>query len=394
MLLSICLSTYNRPEYLNEILSSVHREDAVDGREVELIVLNNGSSNETTEILNYWLAKFDFKVMMRNQNTGYVQAIFDLINIAEGEWLTFPGDDDVYLQNGLKHLVQSCRAAKEKDSLISFSSKSIDEHGADIGIDQKPKTFVGGADFFATMIFENVFIMPATAVKQSFLYKSLPSRSLTTLDWLIWLGAGLNGNYVTSNRFIISYRRHNMKDQETFLEETWENDRLTNFLEQIYRGFIFEYLKTRDASELYLIVRAIEVEIARRVVTSNDRCILLGVCSVINQSMPNFNQVLYYLLIKAGVDPRLCSSLLATNLTEEDFGRSLEILDKPFVKFYNGPIPDVESEDDNFRNRYLERLSKARKIERTIKLTFVEASILSILRRIKRNRFVKMMRRR
>src|SRR5215210_40594 len=95
-LLSICIPTYNRAELLRSALHSVVRQAARIGAEVEVVVADNCSTDNTTDVVE-WARQFGEIRYYRNQdNFGVNYNILQLVNsLAKGEFCWLLGDDDL-----------------------------------------------------------------------------------------------------------------------------------------------------------------------------------------------------------------------------------------------------------------------------------------------------------
>lgn len=113
ILLSICIPTYNRADYLRDavtyVLPAINNMNGL----VELIISDNCSNDGTLEILkrlpqNPWIHYFRNKT-----NEGPVKNGLNCIELAKGEYIWFVGDDDVIRPEGLNHLL--CVIQKHMD---------------------------------------------------------------------------------------------------------------------------------------------------------------------------------------------------------------------------------------------------------------------------------------
>lgn len=93
-LVSVIIPTYNRCEYLIKTISSVQRQTI---RDIEILVCDDGSTDRTKEMVE-GLAEKDNRIRYINCGHNGRPAIPRNIGIknAEGEWLAFVDDDDVW----------------------------------------------------------------------------------------------------------------------------------------------------------------------------------------------------------------------------------------------------------------------------------------------------------
>lgn len=94
ILLSICLPTYNQPQdFKRTLLSIVSQLNENSKKEVEILIGDNSTNNETQEIVK---KEFNFpyiKYFNNGGNLGLDKNILNLIEKAQGEYIWIIGDD-------------------------------------------------------------------------------------------------------------------------------------------------------------------------------------------------------------------------------------------------------------------------------------------------------------
>jgi len=90
--LSIVLPCYNEAKSLQEILSQF--ANFKDKRDFELILVNNGSTDNTAQVLTNELSKYSFaRTVLVAQNQGYGHGVMQGLQQAKGEILAFTHGD-------------------------------------------------------------------------------------------------------------------------------------------------------------------------------------------------------------------------------------------------------------------------------------------------------------
>ncbi len=109
---SILISTRNRAQYLNQTLDSLSRIRR-DGVEVELIVIDNGSSDETKAVATEAARRFPFHVQLLSFSRGAKAAALNYaLPTATGRYLAFTDDDLRFDELWLLKLLAPLRAGK------------------------------------------------------------------------------------------------------------------------------------------------------------------------------------------------------------------------------------------------------------------------------------------
>ena len=120
--ISIVLPVYNVEKYLEQCLDSVLNQDL---KEIEVICVNDGSSDNSGEILDRYQKKDSRVIVINQENQGQGAARNSGMKIARGEYLFFVDPDDWIMENSLKRVYDF---AKENNStVVFFDSKFYNE---------------------------------------------------------------------------------------------------------------------------------------------------------------------------------------------------------------------------------------------------------------------------
>lgn len=387
MLLSIGVITYERPEYLNELLTSISNSAVLNDKDAELIILDNGSGLKTSELLKEWAKKLTFKLIQNDCNVRGTAAYKKIIEAAKGEWIVTPGDDDFYQLKGLDIIIRECKQADGEVSLIPFGAKTIDEKGRPTPITFKPRLFHNKNEFLANIIFESPFWMPATAIRRKFVDTSQIPRSITVVDWWLWLNGGLKGKIKTAPTPVISYRIHTGQEQKSYLEDSWQLDRASVFINEIHKGTISHYVKGLSDWESDNLVSCITDQVKARKVNQTEKVLLIQLCQEIERVNGALSTKLKELLIVAGVDLRFAASFTDSNLSNNDYVKAIQIFRNGMtISSDNSFIDDIFDKSISELEKVLSRILmdyRAQELKNSV--TPFEKRLLSLFRRIRTN---------
>jgi glycosyltransferase involved in cell wall biosynthesis len=118
---SVLIPTYNRKVYLKETLESVFAQTYKD---YEVVIVDDGSTDSTEEMLNeggynaryYWVDHIG-QYAVRNR----------LIQLAQGEYITFVDSDDLLFPDTIERLIK----------VIEAHGPNVIAYGAHVGVDEK-----------------------------------------------------------------------------------------------------------------------------------------------------------------------------------------------------------------------------------------------------------------
>lgn len=118
---SVILPVYNTGNYLDQCLNSLLEQTLKD---IEIICINDGSTDNSLEILmNYQIKDRRIKIVnQENKGAGFARNIG--INIAKGEYLSFLDSDDYFEKDMLKQAYN--RAEEKKADICIYESSFYD----------------------------------------------------------------------------------------------------------------------------------------------------------------------------------------------------------------------------------------------------------------------------
>lgn len=117
-IISIVVAAYGVVEYLSEAIESVISNENWDEYS-ELIIVNDGSTDGTTLLLNEYNKKINSRrfIVINQDNMGLSAARNSGLSAATGEYISFLDGDDFINNNGLK-CIKACLEENKPDCLI------------------------------------------------------------------------------------------------------------------------------------------------------------------------------------------------------------------------------------------------------------------------------------
>lgn len=113
--ISVIIPAYNAEKYLAETLDSVVSQ-TLPLSEYEIIIVNDGSSDHTEDILNKYSDLYSNIIVINKENGGPSSARNAGLDIAQGEYIYFFDADDLLINTALENLFS--RAQEEDADLI------------------------------------------------------------------------------------------------------------------------------------------------------------------------------------------------------------------------------------------------------------------------------------
>ena len=94
LVVSIIMATYNRAKQLNQTITNIFEQSYA---EIELIVINDGSSDDTLATLHQLQTQFSFIIIDNSQNLGLQKSLNVGINHASGKYIARIDDHDKWI---------------------------------------------------------------------------------------------------------------------------------------------------------------------------------------------------------------------------------------------------------------------------------------------------------
>ena len=173
-LVSVIIPAYNVAEYIGQAIASVQGQTY---KNWELIIVNDGSTDNTSEIIADAIKNIQQNVVVYYQDNGGLSAARNSgVSLATGEYIYFLDADDLLTQNSLLRFVElSCQNTLD---VLSFSAINFSDDSHAIGDEESTKQRIeeyneyynragdgicisSGEEAFISMINDNHFIPSA-----------------------------------------------------------------------------------------------------------------------------------------------------------------------------------------------------------------------------------------
>lgn len=133
-LVSVIIPSYNHAQYVREALISVQAQTYPN---IELIIIDDGSTDETARIIEQTLSTFDRDmpvVFKRQQNVGICSTLNRALALCTGTYVQFLASDDAYLPEKTERSVAALRSADHDVAAVYCDGFLFDEKSRRQGI--------------------------------------------------------------------------------------------------------------------------------------------------------------------------------------------------------------------------------------------------------------------
>lgn len=224
---SILLPTYDGAHYLDAQIGSIIAQDFAD---FELLIVDDGSNDDTPGLLARWAATDDrIRVLPAAGNAGQKVRLVELVRAASGDLIAFSDQDDVWDQHKLGRLL----AAKSDRAIAFGTSEIIDGAGQSQGmtlLDRLPP--LPSADdhliyLFKPMLSAHGMVVDRAAINEGAFHHTHPFDWLMSLDAVFSRGVVYVPDAVTHHRIHASNQSNGRLGRTPSLRERYALSDLT-----------------------------------------------------------------------------------------------------------------------------------------------------------------------
>jgi glycosyltransferase involved in cell wall biosynthesis len=224
---SILMPTYNGARYLAEQLDSIVAQAAPED---EVIVLDDGSSDATCEIVAGYAERFPFVTALRNErNLGVRGTVEKLLGLATRDVVFLSDQDDIWVEGRKTAMVEALR--RDGSTAVLANALVMTERGIERPFFAAPP----GPDVRSVLrnYAKNSFIGCCMAFRRDLLAVALPfPPTISMHDWWIGTCAMATGRVTFLPEPSLLYRRH-ATNQSSSARRPWRvvlKDRRGNLL--------------------------------------------------------------------------------------------------------------------------------------------------------------------
>lgn len=208
--LSVLMPTYNGAAYLRAALDSVVAEDDPG---VECIAVDDGSTDDTLEILNDYRDRLNLEIVERAHGGNWVAGTNAALARAEGEFACLLHQDDIWLPGRVTAL-RAANARHPKADLFLHPSWFIDADGRRLGKWRCPlpndPAVLDGALVLPRLLVQNFIAIPAPMFRlpAARAVGGLDETLWFTADWDFWLKLAALGRTICLPLPLAGFRVH------------------------------------------------------------------------------------------------------------------------------------------------------------------------------------------
>ena len=207
-LISIAVATYNGGLYLRQQMETLVMQTYTN---LEIIVSDDGSSDDTLEILYEYEKKYSFFTVKQNIAPHGIKRNFEnALKYCKGKYIAFSDQDDIWMLDKIEKLVNNIGS----NALIYHNSLFVDNLGNSL-----QKTFSTDLNCYSgtnsePFLLSNCVSGHALLFDRKLLDIILPFPNARHHDWWLAFRATEYGGVKFHDEILVNYRQHSMSQTD------------------------------------------------------------------------------------------------------------------------------------------------------------------------------------
>ncbi len=195
-LLSICIPSYNRPEEIYRLLKSI---DVTDENRIEIVICEDYAPrrNEVREKVETFRNEtgYSIKYVENAVNQGYDKNLRECIRSAQGKWIMYMGDDDLFVPETLNDYLDFLGEHEELGYVLrSYRALHADGSIENFKYFSDTCFFEAGYEAYVTLFRKSVFISGFT-FKREYTLENMTDRFDGSLLYQLYIMAEICMKY-------------------------------------------------------------------------------------------------------------------------------------------------------------------------------------------------------
>ena len=218
-LVSVIIPCYNCEKFLRPALNSIINQTY---RNLEIIIINDGSTDKTVEIIKEF-QKFDQRIVFIDniQNKGLIFTLNKGIVCSQGKYIARMDSDDISLENRIEQQVNYMENNPDI-SVCGTNSYIIDE---DDNIKGKSKLPISVSENFQFMAYSSTIYHPTVLMRSDIIKKEFYNNDfIHAEDYELWcrLLYKKNEKIVNLPEYLFKYRKVSTSVSSTNTDTQWK----------------------------------------------------------------------------------------------------------------------------------------------------------------------------
>ncbi len=205
---SVALAVYNGEKFLPQLLASLQYQTI---QPLELVVLDDGSTDTSVEIIESFTLSFEKKIFSNDINMGPVFTFKKLTGLCKGNFIAFCDQDDIWLPHKIEQLLFAIKKINSETPAVAFSDLSIIDEEDKLVHNSFFKLRSTKPDNFSLddLLFENIVTGCASVINKAMVNEldKMPLNVMMHDHWMALISYSF-GKHAFINQPLVLYRAH------------------------------------------------------------------------------------------------------------------------------------------------------------------------------------------
>jgi glycosyltransferase involved in cell wall biosynthesis len=193
-LVSILLPAYNAEETISKSIESIFGQTY---QEYELIIIDDGSTDKTEEIIKSYSSNPKIIYIKNEKNIGLIETLNKGIRVSKGEFLARIDADDIW--------ISSNKLAKQVHFLNTVPECTLIGTQAKFTNGEKTSYPLTDQTIRKSILTKNLFIHSSVMFRKKSLNHSYDIKDYLVEDYSLWLKLGLEGTFANLEDYAVEY---------------------------------------------------------------------------------------------------------------------------------------------------------------------------------------------
>lgn len=201
---AVLLATYNGSKYLPAFLDSLCQQSFKD---FCVYVRDDGSSDETLDIIKSYLSKLDLRLLQSSERLGPAKGFLQIMREADTRHSCYllADQDDFWYEDKIQRAFLALADQRDKVVLYCSRLEYVDKDLQHIGFSRTPRVFT-----FENALVENVATGCTVGISQRLCAEIVASNPFDVImhDWWLYMYCTAFGHVIYDPKASIKYRQH------------------------------------------------------------------------------------------------------------------------------------------------------------------------------------------
>ncbi|MAD12974.1 MAG: hypothetical protein CMC04_09705 [Flavobacteriaceae bacterium] len=219
-LVTVIVPAYNHQEFVKDTIESIVNQ-TYGYENIELIVIDDFSSDNTAKILKELSEKYSFVFIKNEANHGVVKNINSMLKIANGKFIALCASDDYFDIHKIEKQVKVLESCSEEFVVCHTNASIIDKNNKFLFFQDKGNEFQG--NIFPKILIHNSIVAPS-ALYRNEIFKNIGffDESIFFEDREMWIRIGLKYKFVHIDEPLV-YRRHHKSNLSRDMKKWYQS---------------------------------------------------------------------------------------------------------------------------------------------------------------------------